>query len=273
MQHRRDGFTLLEISIVITIIALLIGGILVGRDMLRSSQVRAVISEAQNLMQSIRNFQSKYDALPGDFAGASNIWAGNCDSNNDGAITVADTGNGDGNGRIITQGTAATYPEQYCAWSHLRNAGMIDGNYTGIRGALGGQHRIPGTNIPASQLQPAGWALVSVVLGDGNNVFNQLLYNTSETPPNHVLWFGGTSTAPAAATTNNMQGVVLTANEAYTIDSKLDDGMPGMGKVMAQDNTPTVAGVNAATDCHSSISAYNLTTSNPRCALVFKTGF
>lgn len=39
----RKGFTLIEISIVLTVIALIIGGISVGRNLIRLSQLPAVV--------------------------------------------------------------------------------------------------------------------------------------------------------------------------------------------------------------------------------------
>jgi prepilin-type N-terminal cleavage/methylation domain-containing protein len=42
-HDKRQGFTLIEISIVLTVIALIIGGIIVGRDLIRLSQLPAVV--------------------------------------------------------------------------------------------------------------------------------------------------------------------------------------------------------------------------------------
>jgi prepilin-type N-terminal cleavage/methylation domain-containing protein len=268
MRAGNRGFSLLEISLVLMIIALLVGGILIGRDMVRSAQMRSVLSEAQTLMQAIKNFQAKYDALPGDFAGASNLWSASCDSNSDGTVSAADTGNGDGNGRVMTQGTAATYYEQFCVWTHLTRASLIETSFTGRAGNLGAMHRIPGTNVPISKLQPGGWALVTVTIGDITGGFNQVLYTAPESPPDQVLWFGGASTTG----TNNLQRPVLRPEEARVLDTKIDDGMPGLGKVLAQDNTPGTVGVDLINDCHLSNNAYNLAANNTLCTLVFKTG-
>jgi prepilin-type N-terminal cleavage/methylation domain-containing protein len=43
---RRNGFTLIELSIVLVIVGLIVGGVLVGQDLIRSAAVRAQISTA-----------------------------------------------------------------------------------------------------------------------------------------------------------------------------------------------------------------------------------
>ncbi len=43
--QRREGFTLIEMSVVLVIIGLIVGGILVGRDRVRAAEVRAEISQ------------------------------------------------------------------------------------------------------------------------------------------------------------------------------------------------------------------------------------
>ena len=45
---RVAAFTLIEVSIVLVIIALIIGGILVGREMINAAVVRDQISQIQN---------------------------------------------------------------------------------------------------------------------------------------------------------------------------------------------------------------------------------
>ena len=41
----RQGFTLIELSIVLVVIGLVVGGVLVGQDLIRAAGVRATISQ------------------------------------------------------------------------------------------------------------------------------------------------------------------------------------------------------------------------------------
>jgi prepilin-type N-terminal cleavage/methylation domain-containing protein len=60
------GFTLIELSIVLVIIGLIIGGVLVGQDLIRAAGVRATISQIEQYNTAVNTFMEKYGYLPGD---------------------------------------------------------------------------------------------------------------------------------------------------------------------------------------------------------------
>lgn len=60
------GFTLIELAISITIIAALTFGILKGQALIDSSRVQDATKKAQDLMESVNSFRSKYKLFPGD---------------------------------------------------------------------------------------------------------------------------------------------------------------------------------------------------------------
>ena len=63
---RRDGFTIIELSIVLVIIGLLAGGILLGRDLIEAARIRAQGSQIESYEMAINTFRLKYNMLPGD---------------------------------------------------------------------------------------------------------------------------------------------------------------------------------------------------------------
>lgn len=250
MKHRA-GFTLLELSIVLIVLALIAGSIFVGQSMLRASHLRSAMAEATQIMQSISAFRDKYLALPGDFLGGQTLW---------GPATGPTNCDGNGDGRITDQTGGTDYPEQFCAWWHLIQAGMLEGNVTGLTGSAGVQDRVPGSTVPASKLAAAGWGVVTLLISDldgfGGSI-TDLPYVTGDIPPGIVLWLGGKSITGS----NNLMANVLQTDEAKDIDKKLDDGLPTTGKIVSQ----------YSTTCYAS-DQYILSQTGLACAIVFKTG-
>ena len=60
------GFTLIELSVVLVIIGLIVGGILIGQDLIRSAEVRAQITQIEKYNQAVNTFKGKYGGIPGD---------------------------------------------------------------------------------------------------------------------------------------------------------------------------------------------------------------
>jgi prepilin-type N-terminal cleavage/methylation domain-containing protein len=112
---QQQGFTLIEIAIVLVIIGLLLGGVLKGQELITSARVRNIISNQDGVKAAYFGFLDRYRALPGDYSGATaNI--PNC----------ATCQNGDNNGQILTNGAIL---ESISAWEHLSKAGFITGSY------------------------------------------------------------------------------------------------------------------------------------------------
>ena len=119
--RQQNGFTLLEIAIMLVIIGLTIGGVVAGQELLTSARVRTLISQQEDIKIAFLGFRDRFRALPGDYDAASiNIFC-----------TPA-CSNGDGNGLItgITDTPAAPINEYIAVWEHLSNAGFINGNYS-----------------------------------------------------------------------------------------------------------------------------------------------
>src|ERR1700733_6686144 len=95
-KKTNSGFTLIELSIVIVIIGLLVGGILLGKSLVRQAQISSAMSDEQKYVQAVGAFQQKYGALPGDFATATSYWtaAGTCPPTSGSPATTTTTCSG-----------------------------------------------------------------------------------------------------------------------------------------------------------------------------------
>ena len=69
-MRKQQGFTLVEIAIVLVIIGLLLGGILKGQELITQGRIRNVGNDFQSVTAAINLYQDRYRALPGDDAGA-----------------------------------------------------------------------------------------------------------------------------------------------------------------------------------------------------------
>jgi prepilin-type N-terminal cleavage/methylation domain-containing protein len=67
------GFTLIELSIVLVIIGLIVGGVLVGQDLIKAAQIRSLIKQQVQFKAAVGAFRDKYVCLPGDCINAASF--------------------------------------------------------------------------------------------------------------------------------------------------------------------------------------------------------
>ncbi len=118
MRRITNGFTLIELAIVLVIIGLLLGGVLKGQELIESARVRSIISQLDSLKAAYYAFQDKYQFAPGDYPGHLAY------ANLSGIANAQVGGNGDGVVRDTSQAR-----EGLLAWVHLTRANLIAGNY------------------------------------------------------------------------------------------------------------------------------------------------
>lgn len=106
------GFTLVELSIVLVIVALLVAGVLNARTIVRQVQTQDLTKALNDIAVAAQQFKDRYGMWPGDYSNAAANIVG---------LTCA---NGDGNGQV---GSVA---ESACASESLIRAGFLRGTAT-----------------------------------------------------------------------------------------------------------------------------------------------
>ena len=247
------AFSLVELSIVLVILGLLIGGVLSGQSLIRAAQLRAVVSEYQSFVTGARSFRDRYFMAAGDLSNATSFWT-----------TGTVSGNGDG---VLNNASAVNVTgEIFQFWNQLALAGLITGTYTGLNGpsASGGTgfDNIPGTNSPKSKWGDAGWGLRNFGIYAGDTLTYAMDYGTFM-----ALGARFAGNVPFTAT--------FKPEEVWNIDTKIDDGKPGQGKVIGMSN----AAWGSASACTTStgntdyVGNYNLSSSTIGCSLYMPQAF
>ena len=192
MQEKQQGFTLIEIAIVLVIIGLLLGGVLKGQELINAARVRNIASQLDGVKIAYLGFQDRFRALPGDYPTAlanANIPGA------PGGCGVAGAGTcGDG---------TINLNENLVVWAQLSKANFITGSYTGLVG--GGA----GFVVPSAATNPT-------------NPYNGYLMLASDND------FSDAIAVPNPATNIKTGGNVPVATLAE-LDRKVDDGLPATG--------------------------------------------
>ena len=75
-MNNNKAFSLIELSIVLTIIGLLVAGIIGGQSLIENARIRSLINDFRYYEQSLYSFKSIKNRLPGDFNGSGKIGQG-----------------------------------------------------------------------------------------------------------------------------------------------------------------------------------------------------
>lgn len=253
-SHHHQGFSLVELSVVLVILGLLVGGVMAGRHLIASAKQTRMISEIQEYKSAIMHFRERYGSYPGDMPNATSYWS-TCTNN-----TANNPCNGNGDSRI--GGFLGFYTnEAFRAWEHLSLAGLIAGNYNASGMTIhSGFLRIVTTSIDENSVPKSAFADDAVyMLGwvDMSLALAPYLFNKE--------FIAVGSLTPGAGPAQATFGRLFTPEEASLIDQKLDDGNARTGHVYSTVHWPTSPPL-----CSTAAGAYHLQTRERSCVLLFE---
>ena len=200
------GFTLVEISIVMIIIGLLIGGTFGGMKLIENMQVNKTVQDLKAIESAALTFRDSYGRLPGDMPNTAARLPSCTDA------PCATGGNGDrvlDNG-LTAFGAIAATNERFTFWHHLQAADLLSMGYSNTiqmefgdgqpDAPIGGGYRVThhtGAMSAPGCLTSAARTVVSVA----------------------------SDAAAAYGTSSNLACAVLDS-----VDAKIDDGRPYTGR-------------------------------------------
>lgn len=218
-MRKNHGFSLIELSIALTVVAFLVGSVVAGKNMIKNSELLAITKELTTYTNATAQFYQIYHYWPGDFPNASSIWQGAND--------------GDGGEMIHNMNEAAGF------WNHLSRANLIQGYYDGVFSST----FKPGVQMPGTAYS--------------SNIGYIAHYQEQFPISTNTGFYSGPGTAAnyiglGAIRTNDSNGnSSMTPKDAYSIDVKMDDGLPASGRLISMRGNNGLDSPTSTNQCRS----------------------
>lgn len=219
---KKSAFTLIELSVVLVIIGLIVGGVLVGKDLINASEIRSQITQIEKFSTAANTFRSKYNGLAGDLATAIDFGLDYSPTTGiqTGCTTRAQVlGNGILNDNHVPPVANNIHynGEFFNFWIHLTNAQLIEQTIRSVDPDSGsncyetGRSNIAGQHFPRS---PLGYGILAA---------------TDSAVLHFIIGMHPSFIANSNQHTQTANARYISPEQAYAMESKVDDGKPDSG--------------------------------------------
>lgn len=208
------GFSLVEISVVLIIIALIFAGISTGNVLIKQAELRSITNDLEAYKAAYASFIVAYNKPPGDIDNATFYFpVADCE-------ITAGACNGDGNGLILAA-TDST-DEVRAAMKHMAMAGLLNAYVPAVT-VDNTTYLSLGTSAPRSKVDGTGYMMVNRNAAGFLNQANTLLPAFVST--DNVVYIGSQKGSGAELLVYG----ALNGYEAFNLDKKMDDAMSTSG--------------------------------------------
>lgn len=216
----RYGFTLIEMSVALVVIALLAAGVTVGRELIETAKLRATVTQYEQFKTAANGFRLKYGVLPGDLYAAKAATFGM-------TPRAGTAGRGDGNQKLTACGSyenPMNLTQLECEgamfWNDLSYAKLIPGDYS--RNLDDDFSIVPGAihlTLPAAKISGVYFTLTSEFLDTVKGIYDPYSFAlvAAQGDADEPRSYGALATIPCSS--------------VLYLDSKIDDGNTGTGKI------------------------------------------
>ena len=219
---KQNAFTLIELSIVLVAIGLLIGGILLGQNLIFAAQIQQQVKQLEEYSLAYETFKTKYNCIPGDCYNATTFFSSTTNGNGNGKLETTQV-TADGSLAFSADSTSFNF-EFPTFFTQLVLAGFIPSE-TQIQTLGYPEPRLP--HAPAQGFTAAS-ALATGMAGYASSFTTQSDDYFGENKWKVGLYFAVGRPSAGWGSNNDRDGL-FTPLATYSVDAKIDDGNPQTG--------------------------------------------